>query len=136
VICPKCGSRVRKGGKFCPRCTFDLVRFNTANRFRVVFLIHYCPMCGKKLTGGGPCPTCGAQTKALIPPPVLLPPRNRISRAGALILLVFVGAYIELGLLVGQGFVEPPTTQLMYVSSLIFPLIVLIAILWAILSLE
>ena len=136
MICPKCGSRVRKDGKYCPHCTYDLVRFSAANRLRVVFLIYYCPTCGKKLTGGGTCQTCGSETKALVPPPILMPRRSQISRVGAIVLLVFLGGYVELGLLVGQGFVDPSTVALMHLSSLVFPVIVLIGIVWAVLALD
>src|SRR5205814_1805792 len=110
------------------------VRLKAANRFKVVFLFHYCPFCGKRLTGGGTCPTCGAEPKALVPPPILLPPKSRISRSGIVVLLLLAGGYVEVGLLVGQGFVERPTIQLMSGLSFIFPILVSIAIIWVLLK--
>ena len=65
-----------------------------------------------------------------------MPPSNRISRAGAVILLILLGGYIEVGLLVGQGFVEQPLAHYMLVLSLVFPVLVFAGILWAIANCE
>jgi membrane protease subunit (stomatin/prohibitin family) len=55
VACPKCGSPVAAGAKFCPECGQSMVPQSGG----------LCAACGAKLTPGAKfCPECGAKTGA------------------------------------------------------------------------
>lgn len=56
--CPKCGSNVAVGAKFCPNCGNKLVETCPKCGHEIVHGAKFCPNCGNKLTNS--CPKCGS----------------------------------------------------------------------------
>ena len=56
--CPKCGSNVAVGAKFCPNCGNRLVETCPKCGHEIVHGAKFCPNCGNKLTNS--CPKCGS----------------------------------------------------------------------------